>query len=440
MKAGEKWPPIKLMFVAAVVRKHANVKFLDGDNLSMNEPTFLSWVRRYSPDLIITEPTLPSLEHELEVVKEIKGVSGAKVALIGDFTGGQPKEILIKSEVDYIVQGEAEAVVEDLVRKKQTQSIKGLWYKDGRSIKFNGRRGFVKDLDTLPFPAHDLLPLKAYTSFFIKWKPFTLTESSRGCSYSCTFCNAWVMNGKIPRFRSVNNMMEELRWIKSLGIKGIFFIEETFTLEPKRLRNLLNSMINEGLNLTWACTTRADVVDKGILALMKRAGCHIIFFGVESGNQNILDYYNKGVSLEQTEKTFKNCRDVGITTLAQLIVGAPQESLKTVKSTADFAIKIKADYMSMNFLTPYFGTEVAKDLVNRGLLKEGEWSSSDQTASTTLRTEHLDTEGLEKAMKYAYKRFYLRPSYIVSRMKEVKSFGDFARISKGFVNALDLIK
>ena len=440
MKAGEKWPPIKLMYATAVAREFSSTKFLDASNLSMNKSEFLSEVERYNPDLILTEPTLPSLEHELKVAKEVKDVCDSKVALIGGFVKSQAKEIFARSDIDYVIEGEAEGVVKDLVSGKRPSTIKGLWYRRGKSAKFNGPRRFIKNLDTLPFPAHDLLPSKTYTSFFMRKKPFTMMETSRGCPYSCTFCNAWIMNGKRPRFRSVENVMQELRWVKSLGIKSVFFIEETFTLNPKRLRDLLNAMIDENLDLTWACTTRADVVDKSLLALMKMAGCNMIFFGVESGNQEILDYYNKGVTLAQTERTFKNCRSLGITTLAQLMIGAPQESFHTVKNTIDFAIKIKADYMSINFLTPYPGTKVEKDLIKRGLLKEGKWSLSDQSASTALRTEHLNRDDLEDVMKHAYKRFYLRPSYMMSKIRELRSPRDFIRISKGFINSMNLLK
>lgn len=428
-KSGTEFPPIKLMYLAGVARERANVLFIDADAEGISDKEFLARAKKFKPDIIVAEPTPASLKDEIFIAKKIKEIfKNTKVILTGPFVSAVADEILKKyKEVDCIIQGEAEKTLERII--KGEAEAKGIHKQD-----------FFMDLDKLPLPVHDLIPTKKYISAFIRKFPYTTIETSRGCPFSCTYCNAFLSSGKKPRFRSVKNIIKELKFVKSLGIKGFYLNDETFTLDKERLKKLMKAMIKEKFNFGWACNARTDTVDKEILDLMKKAGCTCIFYGVESGNQKIIDYYKKNIKLEDALKAFKLTKKAGIETMAHFILGAPEESLDTINDTVKFAKTLNPDLASFNILTAYPGTELFDDLKKKGFIEITDWSLVDQSIKANLRTQFLTARELELAAKNAYRKFYYRPKYILRKLFKIRSFRDLAKLIKGFFTFLNLIK
>ncbi len=433
-KGGEKWPPVKLMFGAGMLRESANVKIIDADaNLGMND--FLHRVKGFGPDLVIFEPTPSSLKLETEAVKEIKKIfPGTKALCMGGFATPLAEELLTNFEmIDYVVAGEAEKTLEEFI--KTGKIVKGLWYRKRETIRFAGERGFVKIFDELPFPAHEMIDKKLYNSPVVKRRPFTITESSRGCPYGCVFCNARFLDGKVPRFRSTRKLIEEMSFISSLGFREVKFNDETFTLNRKRVIDFTNELIRQRLDLTWKCNTRADFLDLELLRNMKKSGCHAMFIGVESADPEILKYYKKGISLRKIEDAVKKAKSVGIKVILHFIFGAPDEDWDSIRRSVRFALRIDPDYVGFNILTPYPGTEVYKTLHGK-YFETNDWGVFDQSHTTGLRTKHLSSKDLEEAVRTANRTFYMRPRYIAKRILSIRTrneFYNFLRSGYGFL-------
>lgn len=439
-KSGTEFPPIKLMYLTGVARKRANVLFIDADAEGISLKEFLERISKFKPGIVVAEPTPSSLKDEIAAAEEIRRLfKGARIIFTGPFVSAIPGEILEKyKEVDCVIEGEAEKTLEEFIERKK--NVKGLYYRENRSIKYNGQQNFIENLDELPFPAHDLIPARKYISAFIKKSPYTIVETSCGCPFSCIYCNAFLSSGRRVRFRTIENIIDELRWVRSLGMKGIYFNDETFTFNKERLIKLMKAMIEEKLNFSWVCNSRVDTINEEMLGLMKKAGCTCIFYGVESGNQPILDYYKKNIKVGDILKIFNLTKKFGIETMAHFMIGAPDESLETINNTVDFAKKINPDLASFNILTPYPGTGLFEDLKKRGLIKLDDWTLLDQTIKATLKTKYLTVEDLELAAKMAYKSFYYRPSYVLKKVFKIRSVYDFLKNIKGFFRFLNLVK
>lgn len=433
-KGGEKWPPVKLMFCAGMLRGLADVRMIDADaNLGMKD--FLGRVERFGPDLIVFEPTPASLNLEIKAVSEVKKLfPEVKALCIGGFATPLAKELLeaFKS-LDYVVSGEAEKTLEEFVRT--SKEVKGLWYRKGEKIVFSGERGFVRNLDDLPFPAHEMIDKTLYNSPVVKRRPFTITESSRGCPYKCIFCNAHFLDGKVPRFRSTGKLIEEMNFISGLGFKEVKFNDETFTLNRKRVMGFADELIKQRLDLSWKCNTRADFLDLELLKRMKKSGCHAMFIGVESAEPKILDYYKKDISLRKVEDAVKRSKEVGIKVILHFIFGAPDDDWDSIQRSIKFALKVEPDYVGFNILTPYPGTEIHKELKGR-YFKTNDWSVFDQSHTAGLRTKHLSSGDLEGAIRIANRTFYMRPKYVAKRILSIRSrseFYNFLRLGYGFL-------
>jgi radical SAM superfamily enzyme YgiQ (UPF0313 family) len=439
-KGGEKWPPIKLMYLAGASRQVAATLFIDADAENISEKNFLSRVGRFKPDFLVLEPTPPSLKNELRIIRKIKSfVPGVKVIFTGSFANAEPGQLLDNfPEIDFIIVGESEITLMEFLSKGSVEKIKGMWYRKKNKPKFTGTRPFLEDLDQLPFPAHDVIPLKKYSSPLIKKWPFTVMETSRGCPFKCTYCNSAPITGKKIRFRSPKSIIEEMKTLKKLGVKEIKFNDETFAVDKKRISELFRLMKLNKLKFSWKCNSRVDVVNEETLRMMKKNGCHTIFFGIESGNQEILNYYRKGLKKTTALKTLRTCRKLGITTVAHFIFGAPMESKKTVKESVDFAIKLDADYVAFNLLTPFPGTELYKDLQKRGMIHAKESSLFDQSKKAGLKTYNMTPRQLEQAMKKAYKTYYFRPRYVLRKISKLRNPSDLKRNLKGLKKLLDL--
>ncbi|MFH0978866.1 MAG: radical SAM protein [Candidatus Woesearchaeota archaeon] len=429
-KGGEKWPPVKLITIAGVARTYSNTWFLDGDNEGIKEKEFKKRFIEIRPDLAISEPLPTLLEKEIETLDEIKKVYDFKVVFIGSFASAEAENILKKYQnVDYIIEGEPETALIKLYANETR--IKGVWKRKGKEISYYGKEKLLEDLDKLPLPTHDLLK-PVYRAPFVKNRLFTVVESSRGCPYPCTFCNAGLMNGKKVRYKSPKRIVEELKFIKSVGINEVIFNDETFALNRKRTIELMKRITGEKLNLKWVCSSRVDTIDDEVIWLMKKAGCRTILFGVESGCQEILDYYKKGIKLEQIENAFKLAHKYNIETVAHFMFGAPMESAETIRRTVEFAKKVNPTLVSFNILTPYPGTKIFEDFNRRKLILTREWSALDQSQATVIETEHLSNDELEKYMKWAYKKFYYRPKYALERISRIKSIYDLKKTIVGF--------
>ncbi len=263
---------------------------------------------------------------------------------------------------DYVVRGEGEYTVLDILNNTDLNKIDGLTFKNKDNSIINNRdRDFNKDLDALPFPDRD--------SFYYGNGKIDVGAiiTSRGCPFQCTYCASPQIWKRKTNYRSVEDVLEELEYIvKHHNVPLIRFQDDTFTLNKKRVMEIFEGILGKGLDFKWICDTRVDKLDKQLLSLMKKSGCIRIKIGVETGSDKILKRVKKGITTEQIRNAISLIREVGIPLTIYLMIGFPGETDEDVRKTIRFAEEIKADYNSLGIIAPYYGTEMYEELANNG--------------------------------------------------------------------------
>lgn len=274
-----------------------------------------------------------------------------------------PEESIGISGVTYCLTGECDKTFTQLVDliamdKNDFNNVPGLyWIKDGK-ICSNPVDEYIHDLDKLPIPDRKLLEYKSYYSIISSGKPkshlLTTMFSSRGCPYKCIFCDRPNM-GKTFRCHSPQRVIEEIQHCIELGVKEILFYDDTFTIKKDRVKTICELMLTKKMNIKWDVRTRVNDVDYEMLRLMKEAGCKRIHFGVESGNEEILNTLKKGITLNLAKESFKNAHKVGIETVGYFMFGCPNETLGQMQETLDLALELNPNYAHFSILTPFPG-------------------------------------------------------------------------------------
>jgi radical SAM superfamily enzyme YgiQ (UPF0313 family) len=347
--------------------------------------------------------------------------------------------------VDFIVLGEPEETLRELTKLivdgGDIRKVRGIGYREEDSaITLTPARPFL-NLDDLPIPDRSLLPVGVdYFNPVVKRVPYTTMQTSRGCPGRCIFCTAPSFYGKKYRFRSAAHVLEELRLVKRLGFQEVFFRDETFTALRTRNLELCEAMIRENLDLSWIANARVDLVDRESLKLMKRAGCHMVKFGVENGSDEILQAYHKGTTTAQAVKAFQLTKEVGLEAHAHFMIGGPGETLETIQKTIDFAKRLNPTTASFGILTPYPGTRLFSMVAEKHPeIRDGSESNMDNLHVTGFYSDSicgLTGTTLSRAVVGAYRQFYLRPIYVLRRLAKIRSLDQVVILGIAGLNIL----
>ncbi len=262
---------------------------------------------------------------------------------------------------DAVALGEGEETIVDLANCLEQglpiSTIKGVAYKEAGLVKYNDRRDFIENLDGLKFPARELFENEAYKNYYKKRFGYSTTPliSTRGCPFSCDFCSRPVF-GSSFRSRSPENIVDEFEQISGLGYDRVWFADDCFTLIPENVKHVCNLLLERHLDIGWECLSRVDTLDISLAKRMKQAGCVRVFFGIESGNDGILEIMNKRITTEQAKNAVQTAKKAGMQAGAFFIVGYPGENDKTVLDTVRFASGLPLDYLSFTLPYPIPGT------------------------------------------------------------------------------------
>ncbi|NQU45244.1 radical SAM protein, partial [bacterium] len=260
---------------------------------------------------------------------------------------------------------------------------------------------------------------------------------SRGCPWPCSFCRAGRVWGRRIRTRSVANVLEEIRVLREdFGIRHLAFMTDSLTLNRTWALELFGALCAMEEEPEWVCNSRVDVVDAEMLALMKRANCRMISYGVESGSQAILDASRKGITLEQCERAIRLTREAGIPCMAYFIIGLPGETRDTAEESIRFAKRIKPDYVNFHVATPFPGTDFYDEAVRNGWLTSSNWSDFEEQGSAVLRTKDLSPEDLRHLQGRAMRAFYMRPSRLLQELGRIRSWSEFAARARAGVRVI----
>jgi len=433
-------PPLGLAYLGAVSEERGDeVRILD---MEVEEAPLSQVLREERPDLVgITANTI-QIKAAWRVAQEIKAEMDLPIVLGGPHPTLLPQESVKRPEVDIVVRGEGEATWADLCQKLESgaslEEAQGISYRQNGRVVHNPDRPVIADVDSLPFPAHHLFQMERYTNLqptldTVEGRSFSIL-TSRGCPYRCTYCSQILP--RVWRMRSPENVVAEWRWlVKDLGAKEIGVLDDSFNIDRKRVLAICDLLISEGLNhVPWIMINgiRANLVDEELLGRMREAGCIRTAFGVESGNQEILDtVIDKRLTLEEIRAAFKAAKSVGMETIGFFIIGLPGETEETIEDTIRFACELDPLVANFSMATPFPGTEMREIVLEKGRLLAQDWEDyAFFEDKPSFEMDGLPAEVVERKWKEAYRRFYLRPNRILRTLLRKKTWLDLPRTAR----------
>lgn len=431
-------PPLGISYIAATLEENGYpVKILDINALNLSENETRQRIVQEAPDLIgITTMTLIS-QNAIKVARMAKEASGAVVVLGGPHLSIFAKETLSFDFIDYGVYGDGEYPVLKLVRaleKKQSPlDIEGLIYKKTGHVTVN-KVSIVENLDELPYPATHLLPLERY-SLANALHPFTSMVTTRGCPSRCGFCVRDAIQVRL-RVRNPVLVVNEIEdRVQRFGVRELNICNDTLTMKRDHIEGICNEILRRKINIRWQGPSRIDTVTPDILKLMAKAGCHTLRYGVESGNQEVLDRMKKDITLEQIRNTFKWTKEAGIGIMAYFMIGYLDETPETMQDTINFAKELNPDGAVFSVATPLPNTDLFRKSIERGLVDKDYWTKF-SLCQETNRISYLIKDGDEWARRALWS-FYFRPSYILKRLLAINSYD---ALKKHVLGALYFLK
>ena len=403
--------------LGGIISGYFDVEYLDAVVNKYDVSACLDKLSKIDYDYIIFLTGYVSFDSDFSIMKKVKALKNVTMIAIGDIVLSKADELL--SENEFLDAAIIDFTSPDILNylKGNFNEVYSMFYKKGNEIirptpKENSR------IFSIPIPRHDLGMNYNYRHPFVKRYPFATVLTDYGCPYKCKFC---VYSTFRYKYRPVADVLEELRYIKDLGISDIFFLDQTFGSKQDRYVELCDGMIKKGFRFDWFCFSRVDVLDHEMLSLMKQSGCHTIMFGVESANPALLKEYGKGYDHEKIRDTFRTAKKLGIKTMGTFILGLPEENRESILKTIEFSKELDCDYASFNFAVPRMGTELRMKALKEKLISEDNRKMDQSGSFITLDTATLTKEEIVKLRKKAYKSFYLRPTYLWKRLISINS-------------------
>lgn len=436
-KADFIWPPLELMSIAGYLKKfEIETIIYDAGGLKKNFDDVKKLIAEEKPDMVVFSTSTTTIYSDVLVADTAKKVSkDITTVAVGNHVMTLPEETLkLNSSLDVVVcSDDEEIIVKNLIDSlKNFSEVKGICYRDSiGAIRKNPAQEVIGDLDKLGFPAHDQVPKEIYGDPMTKRSPMALIMAQRGCINRCTFCICPVLYKY--RERSVENVMEELKWIKELGYKEFKFINAGITYNLPWANRLMDEMIKARLNLTWWSNVRADKLDQEILNKMKAAGCHSLAIGMETASPEILKNIGKNITPEKVREAVNMAKKIGLRSAVYFIFGLPGETKETMQKTINFAKSLGADFVTMGVAQPLPGTKFYNDLKEKGFLLTNEWSKYDPVKPPVYQYPYLTSEEIFEATRKGCRQFYLRPGYILRKIMQMRSFDDFKNNLKNFI-------
>ena len=443
------WPQVSLAQMAALLEPVYSVKIVDCNAERMNWPEFTKLLEKYQPKYYLTQLTAPTLENDMYGCF-LAHARGAKTIAFGTHITPIPVETMRPyPSLDFALVGEPDLTIRDLLDhlegkfdqrspeiwkmfEKQDAAykpslrddgsvdlhgIKGIAWRKNDEIVVNFPRPFIADLDDMPIPIHELLPLQSYRMPMIKG-PFTFIVTSRGCPAGCTYCIKHVSYQFSTRIRSPKLIMEEMWGLKKLGINNIHMYSDLFTVNRDQVMELCKLMIEENIQIKWTSNSRVDFVDEEMLDLMGKAGCRLISWGIESGNEQILRHARKGAYPDKAERALRWAKKAGIMNWGYFIIGLPGETEKTIQETIAFAKKLPLDIALFHVAAPYPGTPFFFEVIENGWFRPGtRWEQVDMDQGTVLDYPDLPAEKLLYWQKRAFREWAFRPGPAFTYLK-----------------------
>ena len=417
----EVYPPLGLLYIAAILKQNdIDVLLIEARSRGLSFDKVIDEVRKETPDFIGITAITARINSALYLSAKVKEINpDIKVILGGPHVHFEHRDVIKNNSVDFCVRGEGEITALELIRTVteggNLREVKGITFKQGDEIIVTPDRPFVRNLDTFPFPDRELLQSPAYRGIWTEGKTFSPMLATRGCPYLCQFCDSPAIWGRVHRRRSVTNVLDELEQIyNEFGVRYVRFVDDLLVANRKWAIELCRGILERGLDeLSWACDGRVGLVSEELLEELKKANCKVIFYGIEFGNQRILDFCKKGFTIEQVKETMEMSSKVGISSYGYFMMGYPTETNETVEDTINLAIELGLDYgmdsAGFSIVTPFPGTGLYEYCKKNDMLKTTDWSQySYQLGGGVIKLENITDEELKNLYERAIYEFQFR--------------------------------
>jgi radical SAM superfamily enzyme YgiQ (UPF0313 family) len=427
--------PIGLAYIAANLKKNGfSVEILDCQVHDFGFEILKKKILEGKPCMVGLTATTPMIHSALHVARMVKKISPeTNVVLGGCHASFLSEEIVKKPCIDVVARGEAEVTAVFLARalkeKTPLSGVKGIAYKENGVVKVTEPREFVDNLDELPFPARELLPIGKYRPQLdmVIRSPVRVLMTARGCPFNCFFCGGRYITGKRYRYYSTGKVIEEIELlVNRYGARQLIFLDDNFVVNRKRTKEVCEAMIKKGLHkkLVWACESRVDGVTPEILKLMHDAGCRIVSYGIETSSQRLLNVLKKDITVDQIKNAVRWAKEAGLECRATFMLGIPTETRDDSLATIEFAKSLGLDRAKFSLATPYPGTEFYE--MAKGQLGGRDWTEYNTMSGFTENdviyvAEGRTAEELEEIQRRAMREFYLRPKVLFKLLSSIRS-------------------
>lgn len=440
------FPPLGIMYLSGYLKKYGShqVELLDCVADRLTAPEAAQKIREMEPQAVGITTLTHNLADVFSLVQGIKELlPQTQVILGGPHTYVFPRRAAALKGVDAVIRGDGEETLLEwlncLENRGDKSQVQGVLYREGNEIRENPPRPLSRDLDALPFPDRRALLDKPYFTPAIRSGTCATLISARGCPFRCVFCSTH----KTFRQRSASNIVDEiLEVVEDLGIKEIYFIDDTFNATPRRVMEICGEILKRGLKFSWGFKASPATVTLEMLKLAKEAGCTKVHYGVETGTQEGLRALGKKATLEQTFEAFKLTRKAGIRSIAYMMMGCPFEKTpQDILQLKDFVLKLNPDYVVHSIFSPYPDAPIFQEGVEKGIYPPDCWDKfiDNPTEKYDLPTcweEHLNKAQLVEVLKELHRGFYFNPRIVLRTLFSVKTPQELKRILLGGLSLL----
>jgi radical SAM superfamily enzyme YgiQ (UPF0313 family) len=418
-------PPLGMLYIATMLRNEGiEVSMIDEAAGGFSVKGTVDWVKKEDPDILGFSTCSSSGRKAAMIAEEVKKENPNVVIVFGNIYATFNAERVLKKypSADVVVRGEGEhtslELVKCLEKKRNLKEVLGITFRMNNRIIATPDRPLIKDIDSIPFPDRGLLDVDYHNTtagINVGPKKFNSFISSRGCVFRCRFCGCQKLARNLWRSRSVENILKELHLLASEGYKQFLFVDDNFTLNPKRVIKICQRMRKEKVDVEWFAEGRVDQCSYDMLREMVKANCRMMYFGIENANQKVLDYYKKQQTPEQAKVAVKKARKAGVDVIVtSFILGAPNETREEIQNTIKFAQQLQVDIPQFNILAAFPGTNIWEELKMQGVLDEDKyWETG--VLVPEVSPDSVPCEEIEQIIHEGYRRFLIRPSYILAQ-------------------------
>ena len=451
VKAGARWAHLRprkktipyfpypfAMAYAAALLKRAGIEtiFLDAVAEELDSETTIRKIEDFNPDLVVMETSTPSIQSDLAFAVALRKRLDRPLVFSGPHATALPEEVLTETQGLAVLRGEYDYTLLDLVEtyqaKKNLAQVQGITWNDNGKIYHNENRDLITDLDQLPYPLRDGLPMEKYTDPSCKKFPNVSILSSRGCPFQCIFCLESTVFFHTPSFRprKPEAVVDEMEYvISTFGAREVYFDDSSFTASQSHARAVSQAILDRGLKIAWSCMADARV-NFDTLKLMRDSGCIGLKYGVETADPQMMKNINKKLDLNQVRRFAEDCRKLGLHTHGTFMFGLPGETRESIRNTLEFAFSLNCTTSQFSVATPFPGTEFYNMAKAEGWLITDDWSRFDGGESPVVAYPGCTVEdiraGLEEAKKRKILRLVTHPvilSQYLMKLYRMKGFG-----------------